>query len=380
MKRISLFVCIACMVAVAQDQPAPADELFLRLDRNRDGKITKDEVPPERQAVFSRIDSDGDGSVSPEEHQAFRQRQMQAPQNGQRPQRQQQPLPETDFANVAYGPHPRNLFDLWRPTANTTEGESCPLVIFYHGGGFRSGDKSRIDRNLLQALRQNGVAVAAANYRLTDTAPFPAQMHDAALALQFIRLHADEYGIDPERIAAIGGSAGAGISLWLAFHDDLAKPDSEDPVARQSTRLTTAVGLAAQTTYDPREHQRIFASTDLESAMFAFYGMENADQMAEPRFQALFEEASPINHATADDPPVLLSYSQPNADLPPNPPGKLYIHHPKFGFLLKEKLDGIGVGCTLKLREDYPEGNYQRLATEDQVRFLCEKLGVATPE
>ncbi|MDX9981748.1 MAG: alpha/beta hydrolase fold domain-containing protein [Lentisphaeria bacterium] len=373
-RRFAALLALAACFAAAQEQPPGPDELFRRLDRNRDGKITKDEVPPERQALLGRIDTDGDGTVSIEEHRAFRENQQRRPPAG-RPS-----PPEADFANVAYGPHPRNVFDLWRPTGNVAAGKPSPLLVFYHGGGFRSGDKSRINQALLRQLRENGVAVAAANYRLTDTAPFPAQMHDAARALQFIRLHAAEYGIDPARVAATGGSAGAGISLWLAFHDDLADPAAEDPAARQSTRLAAALGTAAQSTYDPREHQRLFASTDLEDAMFAFYGMDSVEQIAEPRFQALFEEASPINHATPDDPPVMLAYSQPNTELPPNPPGKLYIHHPKFGFQLKEKLDAIGVECVLKLREDYPEGAYQNQAVQDQVRFLCEKLGVAVPE
>jgi len=374
-----IFLALATALATAQEQPDGPDALFLRLDRNRDGRITRDEMPPERRGLFDRIDADGDGAISIEEHRAFRRNQpRQAPEA--QPPRRQQPLPEPDFANVAYGTHPRHVFDLWRPAGNAAEGAPSPLVVFYHGGGFRGGDKSRIGQTLLRQLRENGVAVAAANYRLTDTATFPAQMHDAARALQFIRLHAADYGIDPARVAAIGGSAGAGISLWLAFHDDLADPAAEDPVARQSTRLAAAIGTAAQTTYDPREHLRIFNSTDMESAMFLFYGMDTIEQLDDPRFHTLFEEASPINHATPDDPPVMLAYSQPNTELPPNPPGKLYIHHPKFGFLLKEKLDAIGVECILKLREDYPEGTYQTLAVQDQIRFLCEKLGAPIPE
>jgi len=164
--------------------------------------------------------------------------------------------------------------------------------------------------------------------------------------------------------------AGAGISEWLAFHDDLADPTSDDPVARQSTRLTCIAVNAAQTSYDPRFMQELFGSTDVEGAMYAFYGMSRPEDVADPRFHALFEEASPINHATADDPPVMLYYPQANDPLPPNPPGRLFIHHPKFGFALKEKLDALGVECVLKLREDYPPGAH----VDDMVRFLAERL------
>jgi acetyl esterase/lipase len=65
-------------------------------------------------------------------------------------------------------------------------------------------------------------------------------MLDGGRAVQFARSKAKEWNIDKARIAATGGSAGAGISLWLAFRDDLADPKSDDPVARESTRLTCA--------------------------------------------------------------------------------------------------------------------------------------------
>src|SRR5918996_937532 len=84
------------------------------------------------------------------------------------------------------------------------------------------------------------------------TPPVKACLHDAARALQTIRSKAKEWNLDPKRVGATGGSAGACTSLWLAFHDDLADPKSDDPVARQSSRLTCAAVLGAQVSYDPR--------------------------------------------------------------------------------------------------------------------------------
>jgi len=59
-----------------------------------------------------------------------------------------------------------------------------------------------------------------------------------------------------------GGSAGAGISLWLGFHDDLADPDNEDPVLRESTRLSCMAVYNGQTSYDPRFIRDLFPDTD----------------------------------------------------------------------------------------------------------------------
>src|SRR5581483_6833527 len=137
-----------------------------------------------------------------------------------------------DVANARYGPHERNVFDLWK--AKT--GRPSPLVIFIHGGGFTAGDKTALSPALLNGCREKGIAVATINYRYSTIAPYPAPMEDGARALQYIRLHAKEWNINPKAVACTGGSAGAGISLWIGFHDDMAQPASDDPVMRQSTR------------------------------------------------------------------------------------------------------------------------------------------------
>ncbi len=266
-------------------------------------------------------------------------------------QRRPQP-PPPDHANVRYGPHERNVFDLWLAKA----GSPAPLVIYYHGGGFRGGDKRSINVGLLNSLREAGISVAAVNYRLSDAAPYPAQMLDSARALQFIRLHAADYRIDPARVGAFGGSAGSGISQWLAYHEDLADPDSSDPVLRQSTRLSAVAPFNAQCSYDPRFIMKLMNTNQLHEALFPFYGLKRLDDIKNPKFHRLFEDASPINHLTADDPPILVFFNQRNDPLPPNSTGKEHIHHPKFGSALKEKADRLGVECTLLLREDHPDG------------------------
>src|SRR5262245_4805795 len=150
--------------------------------------------------------------------------------------------PKPDVANARYGPHERNVLDLWKARAE----KPTPLVVFIHGGGFRGGDKKNLPLPLLDRCLKAGLSVASINYRLSQHAPFPAPMHDSARAIQFFRSKAKDWNLDPARIACTGSSAGAGISLWLAFHDDLADPKSTDPVARQSTRLSCAAVLGAQ--------------------------------------------------------------------------------------------------------------------------------------
>ena len=162
------------------------------------------------------------------------------------------PKPKPDVANIRYGPHERNVLDLWKAMPRPGKSGPTPLVVFFHGGGFRLGDKASIPGWLVARCLAEGISVASANYRLSDTAAFPAPMLDGARAIQYVRAHAKEFGIDPGRMAASGSSACAGIALWVGFHDDLADPRSPDPIARQSTRLTCLGVDGRQTSYDPR--------------------------------------------------------------------------------------------------------------------------------
>jgi acetyl esterase/lipase len=77
------------------------------------------------------------------------------------------------------------------------------------------------------------VAYASIDYRLLqelDTEGVIKPLSDSTRCVQFIRYHAEQLNVDPERIILMGGSAGAGTSLWIGFNDDMADPDSDDPV------------------------------------------------------------------------------------------------------------------------------------------------------
>ena len=160
----------------------------------------------------------------------------------------QEPI-EPTFADVAYGPYERNKLDFWKAPSNTP----TPLIVQIHGGGFYEGDKThfrgRDAPNIARCLA-SGVSVASINYRFINAAPLQDILRDSARAIQFMRSNAESWNIDKSRVAAFGDSAGAGTSLWLAFHDDLAEPASDDPVRRESTRLLAAGALAPQATYD----------------------------------------------------------------------------------------------------------------------------------
>jgi acetyl esterase/lipase len=263
--------------------------------------------------------------------------------------------PRPDFENLRYGPHERNVLDLWKAKPRSDPDESTPVVVFFHGGGFRSGDKSSVPAWLLAKCLESGISVASVNYRLSQTSPFPVPMLDGARAIQFLRFKAEELGLDPARIGASGSSAGAGIALWVGFHDDLADPSSSDPIARRSSRVSCVAVDGAQTSYDPRWIKaHIGGRAHEHPALRSFYGIVSDADLDAPRTHELYEAASPMTYVSPDDPPVILFYVEPDAPLPADSKPGQGIHHPRFGKALKEKLAPLGVECTLRHLDDYP--------------------------
>jgi len=250
-------------------------------------------------------------------------------------------------ANVAYGKHKLNRLDFWRAKSKTP----TPVVVILHGGGWTAGSKANVPRKSsfpnIRALLGEGISVVAINYRLIGkhtqgvTPPVKATLHDAARALQFVRSKAREWNINKERIGATGVSAGACSSLWLAYHDDLADPKSEDPVARESTRLWCAAGSGAQTTLDPKQMKEWIPNACYGGHAF---GKKNFAQFLADRENILpwIAEYSPYALVSAGDPPVCLFYGKkpPALGAPSDA-----IHGANFGVGLQQRCTALGVEC-----------------------------------
>ena len=125
-----------------------------------------------------------------------------------------------------------------------------PAMIHIHGGGWRGGSKDGIPGWLAKAVNDGWLTVISVEYRFTNVAPHPAQTNDCLRAIQFVRMNAEKWNIDANRIGVTGGSAGGHLSLYVALHDDVADAKSSDQVQQQSSRVACAVSFAGPTDWD----------------------------------------------------------------------------------------------------------------------------------
>jgi len=298
---------------------------------------------------YPQADANGDGVLTLSEAKAFKQTLQRQRQKATAEQTAELPRPEPAFADVKYGRYERNVLDFYRAESE----KPTPLVVYIHGGGFVAGDKRSVQPIVIQQCLKSGISVAAIHYRFVTTDPFPAPQMDGARAIQLLRHKAKDWNIDPKRIAAYGGSAGAGISMFLAFHDDLADPNSKDPIARQSTRLVAVGSFGGQSSYDPRVIQQWIGGRAYEHpSIFKCYGIKGPDEIDKPELQPIYDKVSAIKHVSKDDPPIFMFYSEPDQDLPPDARPGQGIHHPRFAHQLAKALDKVGVKYTYRHRSE----------------------------
>lgn len=291
--------------------------------------------------------------------------------------------PKPDFRSVRYGPHWKHAFDVYLP--DDKQGKPWPTIVNIHGGGWGAKDKAS-QAGGSTSWNERGFAYVAISYRYTSMAdnypamepPVAAPLLDAARAIQMLRYRAGEFGIDPNRLGFTGGSAGAATSCWLALHDDLADPDSPDPVSRMSTKPQAVVAVQAQTSLDPRQMRRWIPPVTYGVHAFFPSSAGKAPKDREEAFEfwlskrdeimPWIREFSPAQHVDANDPPILLNYLTRTMDLPGNP-----THHARFGKGLHDLMQEAGAESYFVWGDQDRNEKYGTWA--GTTRFFLDKLG-----
>ena len=206
--------------------------------------------------------------------------------------------------------------DIYRPKNGI---KPLPLLVFIHGGGWKSGKRSDY-LVYLTAFAEKGYMTATVSYRLLKDGPYPACAEDITDAVQWFYGNGEKYGYDPDRIALIGGSAGAHLALLAAY--EWKKPhDTIDSIAKLEPRhrIKAVVDIYGpiDLTTDYAQHQSLVTS-------FIAHSYKEAPE--------LYREASPVNYVDKSDPPTMILHGT-SDDLVPISQSDL----------LKAKLDALGV-------------------------------------
>jgi acetyl esterase/lipase len=202
-----------------------------------------------------------------------------------------------DQTYIQYGTRCLKL-DLYLPAA-AAKAADVPVVVLVHGGGWGSGFRSEFVPMAVR-LAQRGYAAATISYRLSGESPYPAAIHDTRAAVRWVRAHAGQYHLDPQRIALAGGSAGGQIASLAGVTGHLDRFDpgaATSPVSSAVQAIVNIDGLSDFTSEaaranedDPRK--KVTAAGAWLGGRYA----EKADT---------WREASPIQYVRAGMPPIL---------------------------------------------------------------------------
>lgn len=193
--------------------------------------------------------------------------------------------------------------DLAMPTERGSE--LLPAIVFVHGGGWRSGDK-RAANFLGPALEfaAKGYVCITVNYRLVQEAPMPACIEDVKCAVRWLRAHAKEYGVDPERIGAYGNSAGAHLVAMLGLCPPSAGLEGDGPWQEYSSMVQAVVASATPASFliamNDRQNKQADGGDAAKAAGGAVLSLS----------KEIRKKLSPITYVSADAPPFLIVHEE----------------------------------------------------------------------
>jgi acetyl esterase/lipase len=212
-----------------------------------------------------------------------------------------------DLAYVDNG-HERHKLDIFLP--EKAEGP-LPLIIWVHGGGWQNGSKDGCPP-LRQGYVGKGYAVASINYRLSSHAVFPSQIEDCKAAVRWLRAHAKEYGLDPERFGVWGSSAGGHLVALVGTTGDVKEFDVGTNAA-VSSRVQAVCDCYGPTDFvkfaSTPGYESHAQATSPEAKLLGGAPLENKDKAA---------RASSITYVTKDDPPFLIVHGDRDRTVPLN--------------------------------------------------------------
>jgi acetyl esterase/lipase len=256
------------------------------------------------------------------------------------------PRVTTDLRDLVYADRPRPLrLDLFTPAGIPP----FPTIVWVHGGGWQTGNRTLSADQPALRQRARGYAVASVEYRLSGEAVFPAQIHDCKAAVRWLRARAAEYGLDAARFAAWGSSAGGHLVTLLGTSGGVAAlEDASQGNARESSRVQAVVDWYGPTQFllmDPSHH----AADSPESRLLGCDIDDCPDRVA---------FASPLTYVDSGDPPFFIQHGTKDGTV-----------NPSQSELLNSALLAAGVPVTLTRIEGAGHGGPEFTAAANVARI-----------
>lgn len=293
-----------------------------------------------------------------------------------------------------------------------TDKKKVPLLVYIHGGGWAIGDyqgddapnnkiiKKQQNKNQMASDNQsaykifkevlnNGIAFASIDYRLNGEAKFPAQIFDVKGAIRFLRAHADEYGIDPDRIAIAGNSAGAHLASLLATTSNVQSLEGDvGGNLNYSSKVLACIDFygptdlltmgpemdlklqtkeQAEETHDSvRATESVLLGISNEGLGVGFLRnlKESNDTNSKYwKYVLLAQSASPIYHVSSDTPPFFITHG-----------GKDSLVSIQQSIKLKDSLDKIGIENIFVSNSLAGHGNQGAIVNKAAIDWVVNKL------
>jgi len=234
-----------------------------------------------------------------------------------------------------------------------------PAIVVIHGGAWREGSRSGLDE-LTWRLAESGFVSATVGYRFCPAHRFPAQVQDVKCAVRFLRAHAEEFHIDPERLGAVGFSAGAHLALMLGVMDPQDGLDDSGGSSGFSSKVQAVVSYFAPTDLE------LPTTDETRPLLVDFLGGPLDEQ------RDAYHRASPVNYLDAGDAPLLLFHGTADPIVPP-----------EHATRMAEAMQAAGVAGRVELivgggHGDWSQAEFARTSAA-MLAFFREQLGAAAP-
>lgn len=354
MKQRSLFIFLVAFYvsvgSISQIQTAVAQQsqgmqwALKQMDEDNDGAISRSEAKGRMLANFDRVDQDSSGLIEKDELSQLFKRLREARGQGGAVGSNSVPastsVPDSvEFReNVAYREgNEKWKLDLMLP--KNREDETCPVIVFIHGGGWRNGDKaSGVFRDYPLEYASRGYVCASINYRLVDEGTILDCIADCKCAVRWLRAHAEEFSIDVNNFGAYGNSAGAHLVAMLGLSSAQNELEGDGP-NRDYSSAVQAVCCAATPTNFRLWGEEVRSGGGRAAALFGEEDTERA-----------MELASPVTHVTRSSPPFLMVHGTADTTVPVQQSDDLHalFQEKKSQDVTYLRIDGAGHGVFRK--------------------------------